>query len=35
MMPNVEVSCGPDKCRVCTAFYEKPVNYTPSAPLGC
>jgi len=30
----VEVNCGPDGFRVCTAFYSKPANYTPSAPLG-
>ncbi len=32
-MHNVEVSCGPDEYRACTAFYDKPANYTPSAPL--
>ncbi len=35
IQPNVEVSCGPDACRNCTAFYDEPPHYTPSAPLGC
>ena len=28
-MANVEGSCGPDECRACTAFYDKPPHYTP------
>ena len=35
MMGNVEVSCGPDECQVCTAFYDEPAICTPSAPLFC
>ena len=28
----MEVSCGPDECRVCTNLYDEQPHYTPTCP---